>query len=68
MRSGKIFILLKPLPGTDPGTRLYFQDGYYFYKTNTETERWLTQADIDADPALIREMTATEFFYHFETL
>lgn len=60
----KVFILLKPLPDTDPGTRLFFQDGMYFYKTNTEMERWLSQEQVNSDPGLLREITATEFFYH----
>ena len=46
------------------GTKLFFQDGRYFYKTITETEMWLTKEQVENNPQVFRKQTALEFFFY----
>ena len=59
-----VYILRKDLPRTNAGTRLFLQDGMYFYKTNTEQEMFLTIAEVENNKELFRPITTTEFMYH----
>jgi hypothetical protein len=43
------YIFKQSTPDTDKGTKLFLQDGMYFYKTNTETEKWLSIEEVEGD-------------------
>lgn len=59
-----IYILKKDLTDTKAGTRLFFQDGMYYYKTNTEQEKFLTIDEVENNSELYRPITAMEFRFH----
>lgn len=46
------------------GTKLFLQDGMYFYKTITEQEQWLSRQIVENNPHVFRRQTALEFFFH----
>ncbi|MEK6882805.1 MAG: hypothetical protein AABY22_24490 [Nanoarchaeota archaeon] len=48
----------------EAGTKLFLQDGMYFFKTITEQEFWLTIDEVENDPAHFRKQTAFEFFFY----
>lgn len=60
----KIYILKTDWNECPAGTRFFFQDGMYFFKTLTEQERWLTVDEFETIKDKFREATALELLYH----
>lgn len=42
-------------PDTDKGTKLFFQDGMYYYKNRTEHDRWLSRDYVENNPDLFEQ-------------
>jgi hypothetical protein len=51
----KTFILLKPLPDAEPKTKLFLQDGYYYYKSIMEEDKWFSKYIVENSPEWFKE-------------
>lgn len=60
----KVYILKNEWRNVPAGTKFFFQDGMYFYKTPTEMEFFATVEEVENDPENFREQTALEYFFH----
>jgi len=59
-----IYILKKDLPDTSAGTRLYFENDGYSYKTIEGKITMLSKEDVENNNEFFRPATTTEFMYH----
>lgn len=41
------FVFKNEEPGIEKGTKLFLQDGLYYYKTITEEDQWLTIEEVE---------------------
>lgn len=59
-----VFVLKEDWNDVPAGTKIFFQDGMYYYKTATEHDRWLTPDEFEQVCDKFREQTALEFVFH----
>jgi hypothetical protein len=45
----KTYFLKKDLPDANAGTKLFLQDGLYYYKTRTEEDRWYEPKHVEGN-------------------
>jgi len=44
------------LPDCDKGTKFFYQDGLYYYKTRTEMDAWLSKEYVEGNAELFDPM------------
>jgi len=52
----KKYKFLQPIEDTDAGTILFLQDGMYYYKNNTEYDRWKTIEEVENNPTIFEKV------------
>lgn len=60
----KILVLTEDWMDATKNTKFYLQDGLYFYKTPTETEKWISPNVVEKNLKLFRLPTAMELIYN----
>lgn len=64
----KTFIFIKEFNGCPEGTKLFLQDGMYFYKTPTEDEKWLDVEFVERSSEYFRQQTLLEAIFHCQEI